>query len=60
MWAWLIRIDQISFIACLFHGIVFRGVSCVGYIKKLVLFFIIMVTIFRIFQFWVVKTDSYD
>jgi len=36
-----------SFTACLSLGIVFRGVSCVGYIKKLILFFIIMVTIFQ-------------
>jgi len=33
-----------------FYGIVFRGVACVGYIKNLVLFLVIIVTILcRIF-----------
>jgi len=39
-----------SFTACLFHRIVFRGVACVAYIKNLVPFLVVMVTIFcRIF-----------
>jgi len=49
-----------SFTACVFHGIVFRGVACVH--QKLgTIFGNIMVTLFcSIFYFWVVKTDSYD
>jgi len=39
-----------SLTECLFHGIVFRGVACVGYIKILGLFLVKMATIFcRIF-----------